>query len=366
MKARTRDCLLVCAGEPSGDAMAASVVARLAAPSFGVGGVALERAGLETVVDSRPLAVMGFGSVLGRLGTITGAAFRLVLEARRRRPGAALLVGYSEFNARLGRVLRRFGTRVLWYAPPQVWAWRSRRAANLTGSSDAMAVVLPFEAEWWRGFGARAEFVGHPALESIVASPRSERREELTRVLLLPGSRSQEVRAHWPLMLQAMHNLAARVRASVVIAPALARRDREWIAHAAVAHGIGISAGPVAAALTDCDVALAASGTVTVECAAAGVPPVIIYRTDALTHAVARRLVRVPSIGLPNLVLGERTFPELVQDDAEPGRITKALFAVMAERQRYVRACETVRARLRHSDAPASVLVAQMLAPWLA
>ncbi|HEX4475938.1 MAG TPA: hypothetical protein VH142_12725, partial [Polyangiaceae bacterium] len=156
--------LLVVAGEGSGDALAAPVVAALGAGAFGMGGPRLARAGAELLVDQRGVAVMGVTAALTSAWTHALAGLRIIRETDRRRPTAALLVGYSEFNGWLAPRLRRRGLSVLWYAPPQVWAWRPARARRIVPHVDAVALLLPFEAPIWERAGARATYVGHPGV----------------------------------------------------------------------------------------------------------------------------------------------------------------------------------------------------------
>lgn len=366
--------LLVSAGEGSGDAMAAPVVRALGGPAFGLGGRALAAAGAELSVDLASVTGMGIGAVLAKAPAIARAARRLLVEARERRARAALLVGYSEFNAWLGPRLRELGVRVLWYAPPQIWAWRAGRAPGLRRAVDRMAVVLPFEEALWRNHGVDAHFVGHPSLERSQV-PRDAVRQRLgltpwaEYVALLPGSRPHEVRRHLGPMLDALALLRAErgaLDARVVVAPALGPSDAAWATRRAHASGVGVIESSAPAVLPAFDVALAASGTVTLECVAAEVPPVIGYRAGAVTELVARRMLSVDHIGLPNLVLGERVFPELVQASFTAEHLAEQAGKLLDERARFVRACRDVRATLAPAAEPApSAHVARLVAPWL-
>lgn len=343
--------------------MAASVVERLRTPAFGLGGDRLAAAGVDLVAHVRSVSSMGAFPVLRRSLRIAGALGGLIQRLRRHRPSAALLVGFSEVNARLGPMLRRRSVPVLWYCPPQVWAWRAARARTLARACDRMAVVLPFEEPLWRDAGARATYVGHPAFE-LVGRTRTDRAQTSTpRVALLPGSRDAEVRRHLPLMLEAV---AQRARhAELVLAESLSPEATRWARSEATKLGIHVSAGLARTALAGCDAALAASGTATLECVAAGVPPVIIYRTDPLTWMVAKHSVTVPWVALPNIVLGERAFIELLQRDATATALAGALDEVLGAREHYRALCSRVRTRLRGRPAP-SARVADMIAPWLA
>jgi lipid-A-disaccharide synthase len=366
--------LLVVAGEGSGDMMAAAAVARLRPTAFGIGGSALRAAGVETLVDVSELGTMGLGAVLANLPQIGRAAWRVLAHARTRPTRAALLVGYTEFNAWLGPRLRQHGISVLWYGAPQIWAWRWRRGRRLARACDRMAVLLPFEEPWWRSLGVAARYVGHPALEQP-SLPRAAARARLGAapatelVALLPGSRNQEVRHHLGPMLVAVTQLRARrpglearlLLASSVSAPVAARTRRR-----ARAAGVPTLAARSTELLSAFDVALAASGTATLQCAAAAVPVVIAYRTGPLTALAARQLVQVSSIGLPNLVLGRHVFPELIQEQMTPRALQNHAARLLDNRSRYLGHCQQVLERLRIPGRPSpSVQVAEMIRPWL-
>jgi lipid-A-disaccharide synthase len=375
----TRPSVLVSAGEGSGDAMAAPVVQKLDADAFGLGGSALAQAGTELVVDLKSLTAMGVGSVLAKAPRIAHAANKLLSQAKARRPRAALLVGYSEFNAWLGQRLRAQGIRVLWYAPPQIWAWRAERGSRLRKSSDRMAVTLPFEEELWRGFGVDAHFVGHPALEREVDARRAIRERlgmtpSAEYLALLPGSRPHEVTRHLGAMLGAVDILRSErgaLDARIVMAPSLDRKTERWLRDQAAARGVALLESPVPTLLPAFDVALAASGSVTLECAVAEVPPVIVHKSGPLTIALARRLVQVDSIGLPNIVLATRAFPELIQNALTEEALADEAGRVLDDHATFVERCREAKQRLLpangkgHAHTP-SERVCALIAPWLA
>jgi len=362
--------LLVVAGEGSGDLLAAPVVARLGTHAFGLGGPRLHEAGTDLVADVRSFAAMGIGGPIRRLPALAAAMANVARAIRTRRPAAALLVGFSEPNTRIAPWLRARGVRVLWYAPPQVWAWRPRRASAIAASCDRMAVILPFELFPWRAARGTVDYVGHPALDHELSPAAPPTGERPIRVALLPGSRPHEVEAHWEPMAEGVRELRRRhrsVEATVVGAPALEGRTLSRLGAEAVAAGATFTTEPIASALEGHHVAVCSSGTATLECAALGVPPVIVYRTDAVTYAIARRLVRVPHVGLPNLVLGQSRFPELLQRDVSVRNVAGALASVLATHDEHVMACREVRSVLEAGldvRTPAD-RVAAMLRPWL-
>jgi lipid-A-disaccharide synthase len=365
-------------------------VARLGIPSFGLGGSALGAAGTELCADLSRFTAMGIGAVLMRAPEITHAAIRLLGRAQKRKPDVALLVGYSEFNRLLGPWLRRRGVRVLWYGAPQVWAWRSGRAGAIARACDRMAVILPFEQALWRGHQVDAHYVGHPALERPPpARAEVRKRYGLTPyaeyVAVLPGSRPHEVERHLQPMLLAVGLVRAErgaLDARLILSPALPAKVRAQATARARAAGVAVLDAPAPAVLPAFDAALAASGTVTLECAVAGVPPVIVYQSGAISYRLAKRLVRTPHIALPNIVLREPIFPELIQE-----RVTKEIVAaectrLLEAREEFVEHCRRVRRTLRASlsSAPAtnghsvvgmpirerpSERVARLIEPWL-
>jgi len=351
-------------GEPSSDRAAAKVVARLGVSAFGLVGPACEAAGVEPLVPAERSAAIGVLDVALRAGRIARAMAAVRRAIHERKPAAALLVNYTEFNARLLRVLRRSGARVLWYAAPQIWAWRARRGAAIARGCDAMAVILPFEEALWRERGANARYVGHPALEI----PRRDRRELRERMglhesalAILPGSRPAEVRRLLPAMIEAAREREARV----LLTRALDARTRAWaIERCGAVRIVDTSADEGAMAVLGAfDLALCASGTASLECALAGVPAVVAYRVDPVAAFVAKRALTTKHVALPNVLLGRRAFPELLQGDARADRMRDALGAI--ERDARAReACEEVRALLGPHHTP-SREVAEMLRPWL-
>ena len=292
--------LLVVCGEPSSDRAAAKVVARLGVPAFGLVGPACEAAGVLPLVAPERSAALGVLDVALRAGRIARAMAVVRHAIAKRKPRAALLVNYTEFNARLLGPLRRSGVRVLWYAAPQIWAWRPKRGVAIARGCEAMAVILPFEEALWRERGANAKYVGHPALE-IARRDRAELRRELgldgPALAILPGSRPAEVRRLLPAMLEASWGRQARV----LLTRALDAQTRAWAEdRSAGVPIIETSADEGAAAVLGAfDVALCASGTASLECALAGVPPVVAYRVDPVAAFVAKRALTTKYVASP-------------------------------------------------------------------
>jgi lipid-A-disaccharide synthase len=375
--------VLVVAGEPSGDLIAGGVARVLAARgwrSFGIGGAACSGAGMRIVADIGASAAMGLTEVVTRLPSLVLMHARLTRAARDERPAAAVLVNYSEYNQHLGRQLRRLGIPVLRCGAPQVWAWRRGRIAELAHSLDRLAVILPFEEALFRDAGIEARYVGHPVLD-VAARSRTQARALLglgshdAAVALLPGSRAHEVRRLAPALLQTvveLEKIGRSVEARVAVAPSLEPATAIWLRGLARSAQVGtIEVSPELGAsewLSAFDAALIASGTATLESALAAVPPVIVYRLSPLTAAVARRVVRTPFIGLPNIVLGAKHYPELLQEEATPPRIAREVARVLDTRKEFEPLASSLRRLLTTvlaQPATCAERIAAMMHDWL-
>lgn len=338
---------LIVAGEASGDRHAARVVQGLRALGpcrvRGVTGPALAAAGAERVAAMEDLAVIGFTGVLARLPRIWRTWRRLLADAAGFRPHAALLVDSPGFNFRIGPALKSRGIPVFYYIAPQVWAWHRSRAAQMARWVDRLAVVFPFEEPLFRDAGVSARFVGHPLLEDLEPEVDAARfRSELglgpgvaRLVGLLPGSRPGEFRAHARVMIEAGRLLLARrprgshgrAGATTALALALAPGLEPDAATAAMIEraGVRVVRGRTRALQAYADCCAVASGTATLETALFGTPLVVVYRTGSLNYAIARRVVTLAHIGLPNIVAGAEVAPELLQHDFTPGRLAGIL-----------------------------------------
>jgi lipid-A-disaccharide synthase len=329
---RTREVLLV-AGEASGDMHGADLVAALRRqrPDVrvrGIGGAGLRAAGMETVVDAASIAAMGLVEVRERLGAIV-QAYRQMRRLVVARPDLLILIDFPEFNLALAAVAKRHGVPVLYYIGPQVWAWRQRRVHKIARRVDRLAVVFPFEPALYAGTQVRPDFVGHPLLDRVRATrdrAATYARHDLDPgkrlVTLLPGSRTKELRFLMPPMADAARRLVARgdVQCAVAVADTLSADE---VAATIPAGGLParMVRGDTYELVAASDVVLVASGTATLETALLERPMVIVYRMAALTFALARRLVSVPYIGMPNLVVGAPVVPELIQDEATGARM---------------------------------------------
>ena len=311
--------LLLSAGEASGDLHGARLLRALRAArpdvtAFGMGGGRLEAAGLERVVASEALSVVGITEVVEKLPALRRALRALDEAARRRRPEAAVLIDFPDFHALLSRRLRRDGVPLIYYVSPQVWAWRRWRARVIAERARRIITLFPFEAELYRRLGADAVCAGHPLVEDVregLAGPSPLPPKTRRRLVLLPGSRRAELHRHWGAMRDAGAALARRLdlEAVAVRAPGLS----SGLYAGAAESGIRVVDSGLHPVLASADIAFVASGTATLEAALCGAPMIVVYRTSDVSHAIARALVKLRWISLVNIVGGEEIVPELLQ-----------------------------------------------------
>ncbi len=338
--------VLVCAGDASGELHAAAFVGALRerlpeARFLGLGGAEMEKAGVEIVVHQRELAIGGLVEVLGDLGRVWRAWRRLGARLLAARPDLVVLVDSPDFNIPFARKARRAGVPVLYYVSPQVWAWRRWRVRKLARRVDRMAVIFPFEPPFYAGSGLAVDFVGHPLVDRLPAPPDARERaalraalgvpEDARLVALLPGSRRNELRDGLALQIETarrLHERLPRTRFALALAPSLDRAAVEaQLAALPGAAGLPLDlhAGRTYDVVRAADAALAKPGTVTVEIALLGTPLVVAARAHPLSAAIARRVVAVPTLTMPNLVAGDAVVPEFLQEQARPERVAAAL-----------------------------------------
>ncbi len=354
---------MVIAGEPSGDLLAAELVRALAATPagagakfIGAGGPRMAEAGVELAFDMTQHAVVGLWEVLKNYLKFRRLFKQLLDLAVERRPDAVICVDFSGFNRRFAAALRErqkaipdWKLRVVQYVSPQVWASRPGRVRTMERDLDLLLSIFPFEKPWYAEHAPklRVEFVGHPMMERFQKAEGGGQKAEVAGatpvVLLLPGSREAELRRHLPVMREALVKIRERmpVRVRMVLPGERLRSTAAEILGAA--PDIEMQIGGLANALAQATVAMASTGTVTMECACFGVPTVTLYKTSWLTYEIGRRIVRVTSLTMPNLLAGEAVFPEFIQDEATGENLARAALELLEQPARR----ESMRGQLR-------------------
>ena len=353
--------LMIVAGEPSGDAHAAALVRALreAAPDlkfefFGATGALLRAVGVESIVQSDDLSIMGLLEIGRALPKFWNAFKSLKRAALERKPDAVILVDWPDFNLRLAHSLHRRGIKVIYYISPQLWAWRSHRVSTIQRDVDLLLAILPFEPEWYAQRGAtHVEFVGHPLAGEVHA--RYDR-EDFCRfndldpgrpiISLLPGSRRKELHRILPPMLDAAALLSLQypdVQFVLVVAPSRTPKEVKEIINARNSNvplppTLLVIDHATREALAASDAAAVASGTATLEAALLGTPMVVVYKESPINWHILGRIITVEHYGLVNLVAGERLVTELMQNDLNGELLAAELLAlIVPERNREVR-----------------------------
>ena len=378
---------MLIAGEASGDLLAAElvgelrqqVIARLqdstsdvqplrtalAPRFFGAGGPKMAAAGVELAFDLTQHSVIGFAEVLKNLGKFRRLFRQLLRLAIERQPDVIIGVDYGGFNLRFGRAIKNYVRRhhsqfapwnpkLVQFVSPQVWASRPARAQTLADNYDLLLSIFPFEQEWYarRVPRLRVEFVGHPMIGRGQKAEVGRQKSEAPCVVLLPGSRADEVRRHLPVIYDAATLLKKHIPDLRVVMVLPDERLKQMVdTYALFGSGAQIlkqsnhSGGPalvsietriggLSEALMEADVAITKSGTITMECAAFGVPAVVFYKTSWPTYAIGKQIVTVKYVAMPNLLAGEAVSPEFIQHAATPENISRAALELLRDEVR--------------------------------
>ncbi len=363
----TRPKIFVIAGETSGDLHGAGLITAIKAKRpdvevTGIGGPKMIEAGQEAIFPSSRLAVVGLVEVFSHLGPILSAFNETRAYLKKVRPDLLILIDYPDFNLIVAGMAKRLGIPVFYYIGPQVWAWRQGRVGKLKSLVDRMAVILPFEEEFYADRGLKVNFVGHPLLDCVKAGSSKEEfcvshglYPDRPIIALLPGSRHGEVRRVFPVMLEAARIMAQtrpEAQFAIAVAPSLGLQQLKDMTKGhpnGTCPEIRFVQGMTYDVMAASDLAIAASGTVTLEAAILGCPVVVIYKLSPLTYFLGRRFIKVPYASLVNLIAGKKVVPELLQNDATPEGLAKEALLLLdngPRRQKIIQGLDAVRMRL--------------------
>ncbi len=343
--------LFIISGEASGDLHASGLIRELLSSRPGlqiacVGGERMASAGAYVLVPSRQLSVVGLFEVFSHLYPIVSAYRKVKRWLKENRPDLLILVDFPDFNLLMARHAKALGIPVFYYISPQIWAWRRNRVKKIRALVDKMAVILPFEEEFYKGFGVDVSFVGHPLLDTIDVDAIDT--HDIKRQLgigtdnillcLLPGSRKGEIRKHLPVMLEAAQKIKAgcrELRCCIATNPDVSALVKE------IFDGFGLDIkefvhvveGRTYEAIKASRLCLAASGTVTLEAAIIGTPTVVMYKVSPMSYVVGKRLIRVPWISLVNLIAEKEVVPEFIQDRASPENIASCSLQILTDKR---------------------------------
>jgi lipid-A-disaccharide synthase len=340
-------CVTILAGEASGDQHGAKLVSAMQkkTPSLffcGMGGDALRRAGVRIVVEASELTVVGITEVFVKIPAILKGMAKIKKLLKSLKPDLLILIDFPDFNLHIAAVAKKLGIPVLYYISPQIWAWRQGRVKRISQLVDHMAVILPFEQQFYKEHNVPVTFVGHPLLDANLpaADPDLNAGPNIPTVIgLVPGSRDIEIIRHLPVMLDSANILTERLgQATFIIshAPSVERKRIQAVieGHHLRAKVEVISDG-VEKVFERCDAIVAASGTVTLQAAIYGIPMVIIYKVSPVSAWLGKALIRVPNVGLVNLVAGRELVPELLQENATGDNIAQAIQNMLKDEEEF-------------------------------
>ena len=345
--------IFISAGEASGDLYASRLVEVLKARHpdaefFGCAGPRMQAAGVRPVVDQRSIAVVGIVEVIPHIPRILGEMSKLARACAAEPPDAAILTDAPSFHLPLARKLKRQGVPVIYLVAPQAWAWKEGRVKTMRATLDRLLCIFPFEEKFFRDRSVPAVYIGHPL--SRLAKPALTRPEfcsklgvsEVERIVtLLPGSRQGEVARHLPILIEAAERIRQQVPVTFALAlPAGFGLQNTRFSEPVRAASIKVIEGHTWDALAQAELALAASGTVTIEAAMLGAPMVTFYRVNALSWYLQRWRVRTPFLTMVNLVAGRKVVPELIQDQMTAEGIAAEALRLLEDSQARQAMCD--------------------------
>jgi lipid-A-disaccharide synthase len=338
-----KPCVAIIAGEASGDQHGAKLVRAMQKKQpglffCGIGGPALREAGVRIVVDAAELTVVGITEVFSKIPGILKGMGTIKKLLKGLKPDLLILIDFPDFNLHIAARAKRLGIPVLYYISPQIWAWRRGRGKRIGKLVDQMAVILPFEDQFYEEFNVPVTFVGHPLLDDTLLAAGQALKDGVQDppvIGLIPGSRESEIKKLLPIMLDTGDILKQRLKHVTFIISKALTVEKDLIEGIVGRYpgweDVDVVSGGVETVFERCDAIVAASGTVTLQAAIHGTPMVIIYKVSPVSAWLARALVRVPSVGLVNLVAGRKLVPELLQDDATGDKITEAILHMLKD-----------------------------------
>ncbi len=338
--------VFISAGEASGDFLAGALAKEMKKirpdlKFFGLGGPSLRTAGAETLFDIRELGVVGFWEVAKKISFFRKVFSRVKEELSKRQPALVLLVDYPGMNLRIASSAKSLGLKVGYFISPQFWAWKEKRVEAVRRNVDKMAVIFPFEVDFYQKHGIKAEFFGHPFLDLV--KPERSKEEffrqngldpKLSLISFFPGSRGQQLEKHLPLIFQTFSRLQSdglKFQAAWGLAPGVSRAEAERELVGAGDLPISLIENERYSQMAASDFAFSSVGTVTLELALLQTPFLIFYRTSPVTYYLAKRWVKLPYVGLVNLVAGEKIVPEYLQGEARPEKLAESAFFYLKE-----------------------------------
>ena len=332
--------IVIVAGEVSGDLLGGKLIHALKnhhseLSISGIGGQTMRNAGMKTLYDVSETSVVGIVEVLRHYPRLRKILSEAKSHLKETVPSLLILIDYPEFNLKLAKYAKKLGIKVLFYVSPQVWAWRTKRVFKIKSCVDLMAVLFPFELDFYQQAGIPACLVRHPLLEDI------DQQYQITTTIhepytigLLPGSRTNEISKLLPVMMEAGKNLQQKYNKVKFIIPVASGVDINQLKAQNIFNlSIQYQQDRFYQSISQCDIILAASGTATLQCALMGKPMIVIYKISPITYKLFGRMIHVAHICIANIILNRRAYPELIQDNANAMTLSEELIKLIGEKE---------------------------------
>jgi len=369
---------MIVAGEASGDLHGAHLVRAIVKhfpkiEFYGVGGEHLKNEGVTLLSSSDELGVVGVSEVVKKLGVVLNVFHKLSRFLKEQHPDLLILIDYPEFNLRLARAAHKNGIPIVYYISPQVWAWRANRVKLIRRLITKMIVIFPFEQEFYKKHGVDVEWVGHPLAETVKSSLTKEEfcqqhaLEPSNPIIgILPGSRESEVQRLLPVMIEATHHIRqqqSNVQFVLPLAPSLQTSN---LFKNTLPSYVQLIRQQTYETVNAADLIVTASGTATIEAAILETPMIITYIVAPLTYWLGRFFIKVPFIGMVNLIAGKQVAPEIIQTMVTPKRMTQEVLTLLRNPEKLTttkQELRTVRKKLGEPGAPdrAAAIIAELL-----
>lgn len=356
--------VMIVAGEASGDLHGSFLVREMLAinPSlhfYGIGGNKMKEAGVRLLASAADIAVVGVTEVLSKVGTFIQIMAKIRKSMDQLKPNLVILIDFPDFNLNIvARAARKRNIKIFYYISPQVWAWRGGRVEQIKRLVDRMAVILPFEVDFYAARGFAVHYVGHPLRDTVKTSfTKSQARlhfglsEKQTTIGLVPGSRTAEITRLLPEMMRAAQIISKNIPDAQYILPLADTLEEKTVAAIIAASGLSVKivSGRTYDVLACCDLAIVTSGTATLETGLMGVPMIIIYKLSPFSAAIGRLIIKPQLIGLVNIIAGKAVVPELLQRDANGPRIASEALTILLndeKKQEIIAELQDIRAKL--------------------
>lgn len=340
--------LMIIAGEISGDLIGASLIKELKKldpkiETYGIGGNKMQIEGMNILYHINQMAFLGFSEIVRHLPFIKKVQSELLTIVKKKKINNVVLIDYPGFNLNIAKKIKKRGIKIIYYVSPQLWAWGSGRIKKIKNRIDKMLVVFPFEQKLYNENNINVELVGHPLVERINNYKFLNRKELFQKLqldeskdilLLMPGSRRQEVEKIYPQIVNAARKLGEEFNLQIVTAGSV-NIDIELFNRLSGTSNIKVVTGYTYDLIKHAKFGIIKSGTSTLEAAYFALPMIIVYKTSMLTYLIGKQLIKVNKIGMPNILLDVVVVPELIQSDVSEEKIYNAGKQILSDQNRY-------------------------------